>query len=387
MINFKINLSEISTIVVVLIAAALFFVIDNDLITILIAICSIIYAFIYFKSDAERNMGKDNSAWIYPGILCLVTFILGYILTDKAATHAFYFFSVIMLIRSILNLLYTIVWDTLTKQLNRVFNSIEIDIKASIEDMQKQFKTAVIPVDIFEKRLNSIRQNSEQKLNAMTSDLSKTKADLKVCQAKIEQRKKLWEEKFAAYKQEIIDKNAEIDQMRAQQDEFIKKQQAKAETQNYALENQAIREKFDEALKIAQKEVDIFSPWVSKNVVDEFMVAKFRNLLDKGVTLKIRYGIGSLSGNAKQQQNRNDTTEACIKYLKRELKAYPNFKVYKDNSHAKLFICDDKYYVISSFNILSFKGDYKGDDLRRELGEYSENKELLNQYRKHYFDF
>ena len=66
---------------------------------------------------------------------------------------------------------------------------------------------------------------------------------------------------------------------------------------------------------------------------------------------------------------------------------YPNFKMLLDNSHAKLFICDDKFYVISSFNILSFKGDYDGQDMRRELGEYSTNKQILERYRKQYFDF
>lgn len=175
--------------------------------------------------------------------------------------------------------------------------------------------------------------------------------------------------------------------MTIKQDKYIKELQAKNTSTNQSLENRAIRDKFDEALKNTKRELDIFSPWVSENVVDWMMIDKFRALLEKGVTIKIRYGIGDLSANAINQKNRNDYTAETIKALKKEFKLYPNFKVYKDNSHAKLFICDDDYYVISSFNILSFSGDYKGLDQRRELGELSHNKELLNAYRNHYFNF
>ena len=57
------------------------------------------------------------------------------------------------------------------------------------------------------------------------------------------------------------------------------------------------------------------------------------------------------------------------------------------NTHQKLFICDEKFYVNSSLNILSFSGDYKGTDTRAEGGEASNNVNLIREYRKILFDF
>ena len=66
---------------------------------------------------------------------------------------------------------------------------------------------------------------------------------------------------------------------------------------------------------------------------------------------------------------------------------YPNFKMKCTNTHEKLFICDERFYVLSSLNILSFKADYNGDDNRKESGEASNNVSLIREYRKLWFNF
>lgn len=155
------------------------------------------------------------------------------------------------------------------------------------------------------------------------------------------------------------------------------------------LENAAIRRAFDSALQTSTKEIDIFAAWINNHVVDERMLETFESLLKKGVTIKIRYGIGDESN--PYNDERLEKTKLCAKYMKERFKDYGDkFRMKWDNSHAKLFICDDQFYVISSFNILSFDGKYKsrnGTSIRRELGEWSKNISNLQAYRKMYFDF
>ena len=54
-----------------------------------------------------------------------------------------------------------------------------------------------------------------------------------------------------------------------------------------------------------------------------------------------------------------------------------------DDTHQKLFICDEKFYVNSSFNILS----YSGTGEHAESGEVSNNIDLIREYRRTLFNF
>ena len=143
------------------------------------------------------------------------------------------------------------------------------------------------------------------------------------------------------------------------------------------------------ALNEAKIELDIFSPWMNAYVCDKKFMEKISRLLNQGVKVKIRYGIANdNSANRNGQNNRSDTTEKIARQLHENFGDKEGFSLYRDNSHAKLFICDDKYYVLSSFNVLSFKGAYeKNPELRREIGEYSSNQKNLMLYRKKYFNF
>lgn len=155
------------------------------------------------------------------------------------------------------------------------------------------------------------------------------------------------------------------------------------------LENAAIRRAFDSALQTSTKEIDIFAAWINNHVVDERMLETFESLLKKGVTIKICYGIGDESNPDNDKRIRRTKNNA--KKMKKRFEKYGElFRMKWDNSHAKLFICDDQFYVISSFNILSFDGQYEDENeisTRRELGEWSKNISNLQTYRKMYFDF
>lgn len=157
-----------------------------------------------------------------------------------------------------------------------------------------------------------------------------------------------------------------------------------AET-NAMLVNKKIVEAFDRALWEAKTELDIMSPWMNQHVVDELMIDRFRRLLERGVTIKILYGMEEHCGKDKSISKGTiaNKTKKTLKELKRNLDKYPNFITQQGNTHGKLFICDDAFYVISSFNILS----YDGEGTRGEIGEISQNQKNIKRYRKQFFDF
>lgn len=175
-----------------------------------------------------------------------------------------------------------------------------------------------------------------------------------------------------------------LDVMREDQDEYIR-QLGQLNNSNRPLENAEIRNSFMLALNEAETELDIFSPWMNNYVCDKKFMGKISRLLERGVKVKIRYGIANdNSTNQNGQYDRSDTTEKIARQLHENF-GDKGFSLYRDNSHAKLFICDDKYYVLSSFNILSFKGAYeKNPEL---VWKYSTNPNNLMLYRKKYFNF
>ena len=59
----------------------------------------------------------------------------------------------------------------------------------------------------------------------------------------------------------------------------------------------------------------------------------------------------------------------------------------KTNTHYKLLICDDKFAISGSYNLLSFRGDYDYNDNRSEGAEYINNKETIIKRREYYFNF
>ena len=155
--------------------------------------------------------------------------------------------------------------------------------------------------------------------------------------------------------------------------------------QNYIVRNRTIRNEFNKALREATKELDIISSWMTFYVVNIDMQNAFEQLLKQGVIIKILYGIGDMSPNTSDERNRR--TLDVAEHLQRIFRDYTNFRMKCANTHEKLFICDEKFYVSSSLNILSFRADYTGNDVREESGEASNNVKLMREYRKSLFDF
>lgn len=155
--------------------------------------------------------------------------------------------------------------------------------------------------------------------------------------------------------------------------------------QNYIVRDRAIRREFNKALCKATEELDIISPWMNFDVVNQYMQNAFEQLLKRGVVVKILYGIGDMSPNTSNERNKKTLEVAA--HLQRIFRDYPNFRMKCTDTHQKLFICDEKFYVNSSLNILSFKADYRGRDVRKESSEASNNVKLIREYRELSFNF
>jgi len=103
-----------------------------------------------------------------------------------------------------------------------------------------------------------------------------------------------------------------------------------------------------DALKNSKQRLMIISPWIRRKVVNEQFLKEIENLLTSGVSVYIGYGYSDGS--------RGDPSP--IRKLGELMKRFRNFYfVDFGDTHAKVLISDDRYFVVSSFNWLSFKGD------------------------------
>ena len=283
------------------------------------------------------------------------------------------------------------------ESMKKAMAQIEIDFERKKENLQKKYAL----------QLENEKKRIEQQY--ASNDQAKSEAEAKVKELKIkleqvikndkealeyeresackrlEEIRRRYETEHNKLEQTIKSLNNKILQIYEEQDAYIQELENKSATENEIVEAAEIRKKFNKALRTAKRELDIFSPWMNRHVVNENLVNSLEQLLQKGVVVKIRYGIGQGVGSG--SQDRNNKTEIIAQELIERFSKYKNFHIYKDNSHAKLYMCDDEFYVLSSFNILSYDGGLNGKDKRGELGEYSTNKKMIDAYRNKYFFF
>ena len=192
-------------------------------------------------------------------------------------------------------------------------------------------------------------------------------------------------EKEEKIREENNNLNKLIIEMREKNGDLVTKLQKRSK--NKLIKNAEIKMYFNKALNEATSEIDIFSPWLGYGVVNDVFKNKIGRLLSKGVIVKIRYGIEQ-DGYKLSKDSRDTTSDNIADQLRERFKQYSNFKIQRNNSHAKLMICDNNYYIITSFNFLSFKGEYKKNQKTRgEIGEYSISQDNIIEYRQEYFNF
>lgn len=130
----------------------------------------------------------------------------------------------------------------------------------------------------------------------------------------------------------------------------------------------------DRALTSAQDRVLILSPWIRAAVVNASFVKKLSRLLERNVNVYIGYGLGV------RDRGERDIDLYARQSLEKLAAQYERMHLLrKGNTHAKVLLVDKAFFVTSSFNWLSFRGN-PDDPFREELGIYVEGDEIVDYY-------
>lgn len=227
-----------------------------------------------------------------------------------------------------------------------------------------------------EQKIRAIREQANLSLAEKEREIQKTNEQMNEIMEKLNrEHKKEMEKQKRAYEKMIEEKNREIETMRAGQDDLIRR--LEQNQSNHMLRNEEITEEIKRAVTQARREIDIISPWVEEKVVKRYL-QDFHDAIRRGVVVKILYGMG------KAGEGRNIDTDQTVEDLKKEFSYTKKMSIRRGNEHSKLIICDDAFYIITSFNPLSFGGKFNANT-RGEIGECSENVKNLQAYRNQYF--
>ena len=121
------------------------------------------------------------------------------------------------------------------------------------------------------------------------------------------------------------------------------------------LRDSQIRQSFLETLRGGNYQVLIYSPWVSKEVVDNEFIQLLQNLANRGVWILIGHGI------SRRQQDETRPIPPQVEQKLREIKTREGLSAVQvfwlGNSHAKEVVVDRKVHLCGSHNWLSYRGD------------------------------
>ncbi|MBE9183230.1 hypothetical protein IQ270_00440 [Microcoleus sp. LEGE 07076] len=121
------------------------------------------------------------------------------------------------------------------------------------------------------------------------------------------------------------------------------------------LRDSQIRKSFLETLRKGNHQVLIYSPWVSKEVVDNEFIQLLQNLANRGVWILIGHGI------SRRQEDETRPIPPQVEQKLREIKTREGLSAVQvfwlGNSHAKEVVVDRKIHLCGSHNWLSYRGD------------------------------
>jgi len=125
------------------------------------------------------------------------------------------------------------------------------------------------------------------------------------------------------------------------------------------------------ALNEAENQVMLASPFIGSNVIDREFLSNLECSLKRDVTVYILHG--ALQTSKGTQQNYfsivGELEKLAISYKNFILREIPGF-------HSKLIVCDDKFAVMTSLNLLSFRA-YNNRQESSEIGLVVSDKETV----------
>lgn len=283
-------------------------------------------------------------------------------------------------------------YDTLQKDMEDMTNQRNFS-KSSLQQIEKALAQ--------QKRENSEQRKSYETLKSSMASIERTITKQQQEMCKIEADRDALENAVAAMQKEL--KVAEV-QVAKQEKNIgqLKKSLAEQQAQldcGEIIEDHDIREELERAFCNASTEIDIISPWVGGFTQKQEFCDLIENALRRGVTVKIKYGFRDHRNRPdfnredfqKIQTSKRDLQkdEKSLLYIHRLHKQfdhqYPGKLIsYRQDSHAKLLIVDRSYYLIGSYNFLSYDGQTVG---RGEISLRDENSFILNKLYSRYFLF
>lgn len=142
----------------------------------------------------------------------------------------------------------------------------------------------------------------------------------------------------------------------------------------------------------AKKQICIQSPWVRYNVISNYK-NKIESALKRGVKIYIKYSSpqgGFKAKNRFERVEKMDIDKDSKEYFNSLKSKFPhNFKVIvsKEFNHSKILICDEEFMIMGSFNWLSFGGENRKNQEKREETSniIKDNKEsIIKEINKFY---
>ncbi|MDQ2097131.1 MAG: hypothetical protein QQW96_05755 [Tychonema bourrellyi B0820] len=167
----------------------------------------------------------------------------------------------------------------------------------------------------------------------------------------LNQRNKEVEDRIKKIEQQAIETVKEL----RETGEQVASKGSQEKDQVILLRDSQIRQSFLETLRKGNYQVLIYSPWVSKEVVDNEFIQLLQNLANRGVWILIGHGI------SRRQQDETRPIPPQVEQKLREIKTREGLSAVQvfwlGNSHAKEVVVDRKIHLCGSHNWLSYRGD------------------------------
>lgn len=149
-------------------------------------------------------------------------------------------------------------------------------------------------------------------------------------------------------------------------------------TNGHTIDASEHKKYFKYILENAKKCVYIQSPWIRGNVLNIYK-NDIESALRRGVKIYIKYGLTQMRKDDKESID--NISRNILDKLKQKFKDLLIIK--KDNSHAKILICDENIMIIGSLNWLSFgiKSGKNNEDnnTREEISNINTNKDSIKR--------
>jgi phosphatidylserine/phosphatidylglycerophosphate/cardiolipin synthase-like enzyme len=255
-----------------------------------------------------------------------------------------------------------------SEALQRLFENGTAILSSEAESLQP----AVVDIPVSLPRpvariAQSVIENTA-KLTTLETELAAREEDRSTTQDQrerdeVEARIQQLKEEMERYRAELSKNKEELSKSKV---EFLKTEQHRA--------------LLEQALRDAQEEVIIISPWMNRRTCNDYLCHLFGDAIRRGVRIRIEYGMGRERNQQEAEINRINVREvqAAIKrYIPRSLDHMLDMRQ-TSGSHQKILICDRTLGITGSFNWLSYTG-LQDDYYRSEMSTVFRNPEHVNQ--------